>query len=304
MSTFYNKPTDVDLAKHTPLLRLSSYMKMYGLRADLLAKVDAFNPSNKDSFSTRAIIPNFDRVVAAIIEYAEKEGFIDKKHTVLIEPCFKSGVGLAWIIQRKGYKLILTVPDTMSRKHISLIKTLDAIVVLTPGEKGLEGAIEKAKQLRDEIPGAVILEQFSDKVPEIQKSGDIWEYACGNVDILVVSTDTEMNFQYQVNNLLSYLKQINPEIKIVTVKSESSTNPGIVFDNHEYVVDETLTIKNDDAGETAEEVAITEGLVVGILSGAVVNAATILAQREENLEKTILVVLPDTAERYISTTLL
>ncbi|MDR3245487.1 MAG: pyridoxal-phosphate dependent enzyme [Prevotellaceae bacterium] len=304
MSTFYNKPADVDIAKHTPLLRLSSYMKMYELQTDLLAKVDAFNPSNKDSFSKRVIIPNFDRVVAPIIEYAEKEGLINKKHTVLIEPCFKSGVGLAWIIQRKGYKLILTVPDTMSKKHISLIKTLDAIVVLTPGEKGLEGAIEKAKQLRDEIPGAVILEQFSDKVPEIQKTGDIWEYACGNADILVVSADTEMNFQIQVNNFLSFLKKKNPAIKMVAVKSEASTDNNSVSGNHEYITDETIVIKNDDAAETVEEVAITEGMIVGMLSGAVINAATIISQREENFGKTILVVLPDTTDRYISTTLL
>jgi cysteine synthase A len=299
MSTFYNKPTDVDIAKHTPLLRLSSYMKMYELQTDLLAKVDAFNPSNRDSFSKRVIIPNFDRVVAPIIEYAEKEGLINKKHTVLIEPCFKSGVGLAWIIQRKGYKLILTVPDTMSKKHISLIKALDAIVVLTPGEKGLEGAIEKAKQLRDEIPGAVILEQFADKVPEIQKTGDIWEYACKNVDILVVSMDTDTEFQIQANNLLLFLKEKNPEIKMVTVKSELSTDNSSVFDNHEY---EMITIKNDDAAETVEEVAITEGMIIGMLSGAVINAATIISQREENFGKTVLVVLPDTTDRYISTT--
>ncbi|MDR2285916.1 MAG: pyridoxal-phosphate dependent enzyme [Prevotellaceae bacterium] len=302
MSTFYSKPTDVELAKHTPLLRLSSYMKMYGLKTDLLVKVDAFNPMNKDSFSRRAVIPNFDRVVLAIIEYAEKEGLIDKRHTVLIEPCYKSGVGLAWIIQRKGYKLVLTVPDTMNRKHISLIQTLDAIVVLTPGEKGIEGAIEKAKQLKTEIAGAVTLEQFADKVPEIQKTGDIWEYACGNVSILVVSADTDKVFQTQVNNLLLYLKEQNPDIQVVSVKSE--LNPGEACDELEYHVDTMIAIKNEDAAETVEEIAITEGMIIDMLSGAVIHAAMQISQYEENFEKTILVILPNTTERYISTTLL
>jgi cysteine synthase A len=301
MSPFYNKPTDVELAKHTPLLRLSSYTKMYGLQSDLLVKIDAFNPSGRDSFSKRAIIPNFDRVVFAIIEHAEKEGLIDKRHTVLIEPCFKSGVGLAWIIQRKGYKLILTMPDTMSKKHISLIRTLDAIVVLTPGDKGIEGAIEKAKQLKDEIPGAVILEQFADKVPEIQKTGDIWEYACGNVNILVVSLNTEKKFQMQVNNLLSYLKEKNPDIKVIAVKSEFNTG---VCCEPEYHIDETITIRNEDAASTVEEIAITEGMVIDMLSGAVIYAATLISQHEENSGKTVLIVLPNTIERYISTTLL
>jgi cysteine synthase A len=302
MSVFYNKPADVELAKHTPLLRLSSYMKMYGLQTDLLVKVDAFNPSNKDSFSKRAVIPNFDRVVLAIVEHAEKEGLIDKRHTVLIEPCFKSGVGLAWIIQRKGYKLILTMPDTMSKKHISLIQTLDAIVVLTPGEKGIEGAIEKAKQLKNEIQGAVTLEQFADKVPEIQKTGDIWEYACKNVSILVVSADTEKSFQTQVNNLLSFLKERNPEIKVVSVKSELNMDKS--FDKPEYHIDKTIIVKNEDAAETVEEIAITEGMIIDMLSGAVIYAATQVSQCEENFEKTILVILPNTTERYISTTLL
>jgi cysteine synthase A len=277
-------------------------MKMYGLKTDLLVKVDAFNPMNKDSFSRRAVIPNFDRVVLAIIEYAEKEGLIDKRHTVLIEPCYKSGVGLAWIIQRKGYKLVLTVPDTMNRKHISLIQTLDAIVVLTPGEKGIEGAIEKAKQLKTEIAGAVTLEQFADKVPEIQKTGDIWEYACGNVSILVVSADTDKVFQTQVNNLLLYLKEQNPDIQVVSVKSE--LNPGEACDELEYHVDTMIAIKNEDAAETVEEIAITEGMIIDMLSGAVIHAAMQISQYEENFEKTILVILPNTTERYISTTLL
>jgi cysteine synthase A len=300
MSTFYNKPTDVELAKYTPLLRLSNYMKMYGLQTDLLVKVDAFNPTNRDSFSKRVIIPNFDRVVIAIIEYAEKKGLINKRHTVLVEPCFKSGVGLAWIVQRKGYKLILTMPDTMSKKHISLIQALDAMVVLTPGEKGIEGAIEKAKQLKNEILGAVNLEQFADKVPEIQKTGDIWEYACGNVNILVVSADTDKVFQTQVSNLLSYLKERNPEIKVVSVKSELD----IPSDEPKYHVDMTVEVKNEDAAETVEEIAITEGMTIDILSGAVIHAATVISQHEENFEKTILIVLPNTIERYISTTLL
>jgi cysteine synthase A len=277
-------------------------MKMCGLQTDLLVKIDAFNPSNKDSFSKRAVIPNFDRVIFAIIEYAEKKGFIDKRHTVLIEPCFKSGVGLAWIIQRKGYKLILTMPDSTSKKHISLIQTLDAIVVLTPSEEGIEGTIEKAKQLKDEIPGAVILEQFADKVPEIQKTGDIWEYACGNVSILVVSADTEKCFQTQVKNLLSFLKEKNPEIKVVSVKS--NLNIDKPFDEPEYTVDETIVVENEDARATVEEIAITEGMIIDMLSGTVIHAATIISQCEENFGKTILVILPDTIERHISTTLL
>jgi cysteine synthase A len=302
MSTFYNEYTDVELAKHTPLLRLSSYMKICGLRTDLLVQIDAFNPSNKDSFSKRAIIPNFDRVVSTIIEYAEKEGMIDKKHTVLVEPCFRSGVGLAWIIQRKGYKLVLTVPDSMSKKHISLIKTLDAIVVLTPEEKGIEGAIEKAKQLKNEISGAVMLEEFSDKIPEIHKISDIWEYVCRSVNILVVSEHTEKSFQRQVNNLLSFLKEKNPGIKVVSVKSESDKET--VSECPEYTADETVMIKNEDAVETAGEVAITEGIVVDMLSGAVIHAATLISQREENFGKTVLAVLPDITKRYISTTLI
>jgi cysteine synthase A len=302
MSTFYNKTADIELVKHTPLLRLSSYMKLYELQTDLLVKIDTFNPSNKDAFAKRTVIPNFDRIVLAIIEYAEKEGLIDKKNTVLIEPCFKSGVGLAWIIQRKGYKLILTVPDTMSKKHISLIKTLDAIVILTPGEKGLEGAIEKAKQLKNEISGAVILEQFADKVPEIQKTGDIWEYTCGNVNILVVSEETEKEFQTQAGNLLSFMREKNPDIKVVSVKSKHDENT--TCNPPEYAVDETITVKNEDAVETAEEVAIIEGIIVDAISGAVIRAATLISQRKENFGKTVMVILPDTTKRYISTTLL
>jgi cysteine synthase A len=276
-------------------------MKMYGLQTDLLVKIDAFNPNAKDSFSKRAIIPNFDRVIFAIIEYAEKEKLIDKRHTVLIEPCFKSGVGLAWIIQRKGYKLILTMPDTMSKKHISLIQTLDAIVVLTPGEKGLEGAIEKAKQLKDEICGAVILEQFADRVPEIQKSGDIWEYACGNVGILVVSADAEPAFQVQVNSLFAFLKERNPDIKVVSVKSDLNIiNTSAAAGYH---VDETIAVGNEDAAATVEEIAITEGMIIDMLAGAVISAATAISQNEENFGKTVLVVLPDTTERYISSSL-
>jgi cysteine synthase A len=277
-------------------------MKMCGLQTDLLVKVDAFNPSDKDSFSKRTIIPNFDRIVLAIIEHAEKEGLIDKRHTVLIEPCFKSGVGLAWIIQRKGYKLILTMPDTMSKKHISLIRALDAIVVLTPGERGIEGAIEKAKQLKDEILGAVTLEQFADKVPEVRKTGDIWKYACENVSILVVSADTEKLFQMQVNNLILFLKERNPEIKVVSVKSELDTDDTCT--EPEYHVDETINVKNEKAVLTSEKIAITEGMIVDMLSGAVIHAATLISQDEENFGKTILIILPDTTERYISTTLL
>jgi cysteine synthase A len=277
-------------------------MKMYGLQTDLLVKIDAFNPLAKDSFSKRAVIPNFDRVIFAIIEYAEKEKLIDKRHTVLIEPCFKSGVGLAWIIQRKGYKLILTMPDTMSKKHISLIQTLDAIVVLTPGEKGVEGAIEKAKQLKDEIPGAVMLEQFADKVPAIRKTGDIWEYACENVSILVVSADTEPAFQAQVSNLLAFLKERNKDIKVVSVKSE--LNKDKAFEAPEYHIDETVKVKNEDAVIAVEEIAITEGMIIDMLAGAVIHAAVQISQCEKNFGKSILVVLPDTTERYISTKLL
>jgi cysteine synthase A len=302
MSIFYNKPSDVELAKHTPLLRLSSYMKMYGLKTDLLVKIDAFNPADRDSFSKRAIIPNFDRVVFAIIEYAEKERLIDKRHTVLIEPCYRSGVGLAWIIQRKGYKLILTAPDTMSRKHISLIQTLDAIVVLTPGEKGVDGAIERAKQLQNEIPGAVILEQFADRVPEIQKTGAIWEYACGHVNILVFSADTEGDFKAQVGNLLSFLQSKNPDIEVVAVRSALNINR--TFDEPKFHVNRTIIVSNEDATVAVEEIAITEGLIIDMLSGTVIAAATSLSQDEENFEKTILVLMPDTTERYISTTLI
>jgi cysteine synthase A len=276
-------------------------MKMYELQTDLLVKVDAFNPANKDSFSKRAIIPNFERVVLAIIEHAEKDGLIDKRNTVLVEPCFKSGVGLAWSIQRKGYKLILTMPDTMSKKHISLIRALDAMVVLTPGEKGIEGAIEKAKQLADEILGAVTLEQFADKVPEIQKTGDIWEYACKNVNILIVSADTEKYFQTQVNNLLSFLKELNPDIKMVAVRLKQDAET--VSGKPECHADETVGINSEDAASTAEEIAITEGMIIDTLSGAVIHAATLISQCEENFGKTILVVLPNTTERYISTKL-
>ncbi|MDR1170501.1 MAG: pyridoxal-phosphate dependent enzyme [Prevotellaceae bacterium] len=300
MSTFYSKLTDVELAKHTPLLRLSSYMKMYELQTDLLVKVDAFNPSDKDSFSKRTIIPNFDRIVVAIIEHAEKEGLIDRRNTVLIEPCYKSGVGLAWIIQRKGYRLVMTVPDTVSKKHISLIRALDAIVVLTPGEKGIEGSIEKAKQLKNEIPGAVTLEQYADKVTEIQKTGDIWEYACLNVNILVASADTGTIFQNQLNNLLSFLKERNPEIKVVSVRLESNTYD----DESGYCADMTLEVKNEDAEETVGEVAIAEGLIIDVLSGAVICAARRISQDEDNFEKTILAVLPDISKRCAGTTLL
>jgi cysteine synthase A len=194
------------------------------------------------------------------------------------------------------------MPDTVSKKHISLIKTLDAIVVLTPGNKGIEGALKKAKQLRDEIPGAVMLEQFADKVFEIQKAGNIWEYACENADILVVSKNTDKVFQSQISNLLSFLKVKKPNIKTISVESEWKKD--LTFDKPGYDIDETITVENEDASETAKEVAITEGLILDMLSGAVVNAATLISQRKENFNKTILAVLPDITERNISTTLL
>jgi cysteine synthase A len=209
-----------------------------------------------------------------------------------VEPVFKTGVGLAWMACLKGYKLILAIPDTVSKQHISLLKSWGAIIALTPGSKGVEGAVEKAKQLKDEISGAVILEQIAGHiVSKMSNAWDIWEYNDKIIDIFVTVDSA-------ISHFAGLLKTKNPAIKIIGAET-----PEYPITENRDIVDEIVSIQNDDALKTVKELAVLEGLTVGILSGMTVAVATIISKREENFGKTILSILPDPDGCYISTIL-
>jgi cysteine synthase A len=260
---------------NNPLIRLVSYMKSSGVQTDLLAKIGAWNPGGSIK----------DRIMVSMLHIAEQTGRIDK-FTVFIQPVFKTGVGIAWQLPNRGYKLILTVPDTVSRKQIDLFRILGAIVVLTPGEKGIEGAVEKANELCSTIPGAMIFEDIL-KINALSHRNSIWEQN-DNVDILITYSSTS-------NTYISELKEKNPSMKVILIRLENSSEP----DNP--VADEVMTISHDDAQKTAEQLAITEGFSVGISSGATIYAATHISKQAENFSKVILSIFPDTREHYVNT---
>lgn len=298
-----------DLVGNTPLLELGKYSKLKGLKTPIIAKVEYFNPGGSVK----------DRIALAMIEDAEQKGLLKPGATIIEPTSGNTGVGLALVSAVKGYKLILTMPETMSVERRNLVKAYGATVKLTPGKDGMTGAIKAAEELRDTIPGAVILQQFeNDANPRrhYETTGkEIWEQTDGKIDIIVAGVGTGGT----ISGIGKRLKEYNPDVKVVAV--EPATSPvlnggqsgphkiqgiGAGFVPKTYdasVIDEVLDIDNDDAIRTGRELAREEGLLVGISSGAAAFAAAELAKRPENDGKTIVAILPDTGERYLSTVL-
>lgn len=298
-----------DLIGKTPLVALNKYSAFRGLKTPLVAKVEFFNPGGSVK----------DRIALGMVEAAEKDGTLKPGATIIEPTSGNTGVGLALVAAVKGYKLILTMPETMSVERRNLVKAYGAKVELTPGKDGMNGAIKAAEKLRDSIEGAVILGQFTNPANP-QKHYDttaveLWNDTDGDIDIFVAGVGTGGT----LSGIGKYLKEKNPNIKIVAVEPSASPvlsggksgphkiqgiGAGFIPQTyHAEVVDEILTVDNDDAIRTGRQLAQQEGLLVGISSGAAVFAAAELALRPENKDKKIVVLLPDTGERYLSTVL-
>ena len=296
-----------DLIGNTPLLELSNYEKSLELEAKLVAKLEYFNPLSSVK----------DRVAFAMIEAGEKAGLI-KEGTVIIEPTSgNTGVGLAFVAAAKGYRIILTMPETMSVERRNLLSALGAELVLTPGATGMKGAIAKASELAETIPNAYIPQQFENPAnPEIHRQTtalEIWNDTDGQVDIFVAGIGTGGT----ITGVGEVLKAKKPGVQIVAVEPQASPvlsggNPGphkiqgigagfVPGVLNTAIYDEVMPVSNDNAFKTSQSVAQKEGLLVGISSGAALYAATELAKRPENKGKTIVLLLPDTGERYLST---
>lgn len=298
-----------DLVGNTPLLELNNYNKNKRLKARVIAKLEYFNPAGSVK----------DRVALAMIEDAEAKGLLKPGATIIEPTSGNTGVGLAFVAAAKGYKLILTMPDTMSLERRNLLKALGAELVLTPGADGMKGAIARAEELKAANPGPLILQQFDNPanpaMHERTTGQEIWRDTDGRVDIFVAGVGTGGT----VSGVGAALKANNPKVKIVAVEPEDSPvlsggkpgphkiqgiGAGFVPKNYNSaVIDEVLQVSNDDAIRTGRELAKYEGLLVGISSGAAVAAATRLARLPENEGKTIVALLPDTGERYLSTLL-
>ncbi|MDE6598314.1 MAG: cysteine synthase A [Clostridia bacterium] len=298
-----------ELVGGTPLLELTNYEKKHGLKAKIFAKLEYFNPAGSVK----------DRIAKAMIEDAEKSGKLKKGATIIEPTSGNTGIGLAAIAAAKGYKVILTMPETMSAERRNLIKAYGAEIVLTGGASGMKGAIAKAEELAVQTEGAIIIGQFTNPAnpaAHFASTGpEIWEDMQGNVDIFVAGVGTGGT----LSGTGKYLKSKNPKIKVVAVEPASSPvlskgvsgahkiqgiGAGFVPDTLDTeVYDEVITVENDDAFVTGREIGVTEGVLVGISSGAALHAATELANREENAGKNIVVILPDTGDRYLSTEL-
>jgi len=300
----------LELVGKTPLLRASRYAKNVGAeQADVLVKLEYLNPAGSVK----------DRIALAMIEDAEKNGILKPGATIIEPTSGNTGIGLAAVAAAKGYKAILRLPETMSVERRNLLKAYGAELVLTEGAKGMKGAIAKAEELRDSIPGAVILGQFVNKAnPAAHKATtgpEIWEQTDGKVDIFVAGVGTGGT----ITGVGEYLKSQNPDVKIVAVEPASSPVlstgtagphkiqgigagfvPEVLNTN---VYDEIITIENEDAFDEGRRFAVSEGILVGISSGAALKAASILAARPENKGKTIVALLPDSGDRYLSTQL-
>ena len=298
-----------DLVGNTPLLELGKFSALKGLKTPVIAKVEYFNPGGSVK----------DRIALAMIEDAEQKGILKPGATIIEPTSGNTGVGLALVSAVKGYKLILTMPETMSVERRNLVKAYGATVKLTPGKDGMPGAIKAAEELRDSIPGAVILQQFENAANprrHYETTGkEIWDQTDGKVDIIVAGVGTGGT----ISGIGKRLKELNPNVKVVAV--EPATSPvlnggksgphkiqgiGAGFVPKTYdasVIDEVFDVENDDAIRTGRELAREEGLLVGISSGAAAFAASQLAKRPENEGKTIVAILPDTGERYLSTVL-
>ena len=298
-----------ELIGNTPLLELNKFSQSIGLDTPVIAKIEFFNPGGSVK----------DRIALAMIEDAEQKGILKPGATIIEPTSGNTGVGLALVSAVKGYRLILTMPETMSVERRNLVKAYGAEVRLTPGKDGMPGAIRAAEELRESIPGAVILQQFenpANPAKHFATTGpEVWAQTEGTVDIFVAGVGTGGT----VSGVAKYLKSQNPSVKIVAAEPKSSpvlnggqSGPhkiqgiGAGFVPKTYtaeLVDEVFDVDNDDAIRTGRQLAQTEGLLVGISSGAAAFAAAEVAKRPENKGKRIVVLLPDTGERYLSTVL-
>jgi len=297
----------MDLIGSTPLLRLKNTERVYGLHAKLIAKLEFFNPAGSVK----------DRVARAMIIEAEKAGKL-RKGSVIIEPTSgNTGIGLAAIAASRGYRVILTMPDSMSVERQSLLAAYGAEIVLTEGAKGMAGAIEKAMQLAAQTPNSYVPGQFTNPANPMahkQTTGpEIWEQTCGKVDIFIAGVGTGGT----ITGVGEFLKFENPKIKVIAVEPAGSPIlstgrsglhaiqgigagfiPGVL---NTSIYDELITVTDDDAFAMSRVIARTEGLLVGISSGAVAAAAIQTAKRMDNKDKTVVAIFPDTGERYLST---
>ena len=304
------KKSVTELIGNTPLLELERYSKAAGVSgATILAKLEYLNPAGSVK----------DRIALAMIEDAEKKGELKEGSTIIEPTSGNTGIGLAAIAAAKGYRAILTLPDTMSVERRNLLAAYGAELVLTEGAKGMKGAIAKANELKESIPGAVILGQFDNPAnPEAHRNTtgpEIWEQTDGKVDIFVAGVGTGGT----LTGVGEYLKSKNPDIKVVAVEPAASPvlstgTPGphkiqgigagfVPSILNTSIYDEIITIENDDAFAEGKRFARSEAILVGISSGAALKAASILASREENKGKNIVVLLPDSGDRYLSTPL-
>ncbi len=298
-----------ELIGNTPLLELNKFSESKGIQTPIIAKVEYFNPGGSVK----------DRIALAMIEDAETKGILKPGATIIEPTSGNTGVGLALVSAVKGYKLILTMPETMSVERRNLVKAYGAEVRLTPGKDGMPGAIRAAEELRDAIPGSVILQQFENAANPARHYAttgpEIWRDTDGKVDIFVAGVGTGGT----VSGTGKYLKEQNPKVQVIAVEPKSSAvlngqpsgphkiqgiGAGFVPNTYDaQVVDEVFDVENDEAIRTGREIAQKEGLLVGISAGAALYAASQIALRPENKGKRIVVLLPDTGERYLSTVL-
>lgn len=304
------KNSAVELIGNTPILKLNRYTEAVGVKdATILAKLEYLNPAGSVK----------DRVALAMIQDAEKKGLLKEGATIIEPTSGNTGIGLAAVATARGYRTIITLPDTMSVERRNLLKAYGAELVLTEGAKGMKGAIEKAEALKNEIADSIVLGQFVNPAnPAAHKATtgpEIWKQTDGAVDIFIAGVGTGGT----ISGVGAYLKEQNPDIQVIAVEPATSAvlstgkagahkiqgiGAGFIPDTLDTsIYDEIIPIENEDAFTEGKKFAVTEGVLVGISSGAALKAATIVAKREENKGKNIVVLLPDSGDRYLSTPL-